>query len=135
MTFTTHGHHIPGTPVPLEGSDEYNNRIVSNCGRFNDCLQCASEAAEAMAIHAEILRQRALHLMGTPDISVNSVALKGKSIMVGTAICTCGHPHEMSTAVVSEGVSMDAARILTDILVEDLKKLHKVHVEIVSGVL
>lgn len=135
MAFTTHGHHIPGTPVPREGSDEYNNRIVSNCGRFNDCLKCASEAAEAMGIHAEVLRQRALHVMGTPDISVNSVKVKDKSIMVGTAICTCGHPHEVSTTVVSEGVGMDVARTVTDMLLRNLEELHNVHVGIVSGVL
>ena len=136
MTYTTHGHYIPGTPTALVESPI----PMSNCGRFRECLQCASEAAEAMTKHVEALRQEGLHKMGTPDISVEGGNRKNEwpedhSVMKATAICTCGRPHEVSTLIKNEGVSMDAARKLTSILIAGLERIHDVHVEIVSGVL
>jgi hypothetical protein len=49
VTYTNHGHHVPGTPYL--GSIPDNE--ISFCGGTNDCPQCIQEAVVALREQAE----------------------------------------------------------------------------------
>lgn len=53
MTFTKHGHHIPGTI-----RDKYNPDSVARCGGTHVCSQCQQDAANAATFTAEVVAPR-----------------------------------------------------------------------------
>lgn len=46
MTLTTHGHHIPYTPL----NDEPLKTSVTTCSNAESCKQCVQEAHEKMSV-------------------------------------------------------------------------------------
>ncbi|WNN94401.1 hypothetical protein SEA_ENDAVE_83 [Gordonia phage EndAve] len=56
MAFTTHGHHIPGTPVtPLPAPK------IADCLGLSGCAACSKDAAEVLDKEAQKFRTQAMH--------------------------------------------------------------------------
>lgn len=129
MTYTTHGHHIQGTPTePFEGPR------LNNCDGPGDCVLCSEEAAVELTKIVDELHIRARH---GQKHQVKIVIEQGDdpelwpggmSRHTTTLSCACGSGIIEQTIVDRAYADKDFLRELAKMQTSAVERLHRLHI-------
>ncbi|QXO14106.1 hypothetical protein SEA_ALAINAMARIE_82 [Gordonia phage AlainaMarie] len=131
MTYTTHGHHIQGTPLTSVSKDSTKE---IPCDGPGDCTLCSEEAADALNQVVQELRIRGRHKRKHRiDVQIehgedSELWPGGLSRHLTTLSCECGTQIVEQTIVDRAYADKEFMKELNELQAYAVGRLHSIHI-------